>query len=962
MKSSALLLLLLPITAFAQTNAAAPAPTPTEPVAKVDTPKVTPINFAAIAASISTLTPRCVGPTTMGGRVADISVYEKDPRIFYVAAAEGGIWKTENDGITFTPLFQKEDIASLGSVTVSQKDPNLVWVGTGEPSSRNSVGYGKGVYKSVDGGTTWTKMGLDATMYVSRIVIDPKDNNTVYVGALGNLWGDSQDRGLYKTTDGGKTWKKILYVDDKTGVGDLVMDPSNNKVLLCAFWQRRRLAYDFVNGGPGSGLYKSTDGGAHWKKITKGLPPGPFGRIGLNFFKKDSNIMVATVEYRSPQGDAKVNDHEEEVDRDEMMPGFDGDRDLVQPGSEEEEMDQQAGTAAPQKPAEPAMQNKQDKAKEDTEAAKKKEAEEAKKKTKVEPDLPRGGTYLSKDKGETWIYTNSLNPRPFYFSIPRYDPNDIDRIYVPGVSLSYSEDRGKSFRVMHETVHVDHHAMWIDPNNSNHMMVGEDGGVGVTYDRGKNWRFLNNMPIGQFYTATYDMRKPYWVYGGLQDNGCWATPTQTRRGGSDYHDSYTMSGGDGFYVQVDPTDWRTVYSESQGGGMVRTDQLTGEQKFIQPRAGKGEKPYRFNWNTPIHMSPFNPRTIYAGGNMLFRSTDRGDHWQPISPDLSTNDPEKQKPGKSSPTPDIDSGAERHCTIVTISESPMKAGLIYCGTDDGNIQVTKDGGATWTNVTANVPGLPKNLWISRLVASKFAERRAFLTIDGHRSNDFHPYVFTTEDYGKTWTPISAGLADDKSVYAVQEGVKNQDLLFVGAETGLSVSTDRGKTWTKYDHKDFPNVPIYDLQIQPRDLDLIIATHGRSLWTINIAGLESASTDTLNTDAAIFKPHDLLTFSTLDSEGWDGDQNWTAKNTQPGCQIHYYFKSDLADEATMTFTDIMGVSSNEVKVGKTAGFHVYTWNGIIKGRRVQPGDYRVTMKAGGKDYTTVVHVEDSTASMN
>ncbi|MEA2551849.1 MAG: hypothetical protein QOJ65_25 [Fimbriimonadaceae bacterium] len=438
----------------------------------------------------------------MGGRIADIAVYEKEPRIYYVASASGGVWKTENDGVTFTPQFTKQNISSLGAISVSQKNPEVVWLGTGEPSSRNSVGWGNGVYKSTDGGKTWQNVGLKDTRYISRIIIDPKDNNIVYVAALGNLWGYSEDRGLYKTTDAGKTWKKVLYVDEKTGIGDLVMDPSNRNVLVAASWQRQRKAWDFLNGGPGGGMWKSTDAGRTWRKITKGLPPGPFGRIGLSFFKKDPNVMVATVEYRTPAGPDNKSENEEELET--SVPGFDGDRDIFQ--AQQDQKKQEPPQTKP--PIEPAMQNKGDQAKEDTAAAKKKEEEQAKKKIKVEPELPRGGVYISRNKGESWIYTNSLNPRPFYFSIPRYDPNDINRIYVPGVSFHYSEDQGKTFRVMHETVHVDHHALWIDPKDSNHFMVGQDGGVGVTYDRGKTWRMHNNLPVGQYYIATYDMRKP----------------------------------------------------------------------------------------------------------------------------------------------------------------------------------------------------------------------------------------------------------------------------------------------------------------------------------------------------------------------------------------------------------------------------------------------------------------------
>ncbi|MEA2551848.1 MAG: hypothetical protein QOJ65_24 [Fimbriimonadaceae bacterium] len=457
------------------------------------------------------------------------------------------------------------------------------------------------------------------------------------------------------------------------------------------------------------------------------------------------------------------------------------------------------------------------------------------------------------------------------------------------------------------------------------------------------------------------------MYGGLQDNGTWATPTQTRHLGVMFQDSYLLSGGDGFYAQVDPTDWRIVYSESQGGALVRSNQQTGQQKYIQPRASTvpGEPKgtlYRFNWNTPFQLSPFNARTIYMGGNKLFRSTDQGDHWQAVSPDLTTNDPEKLKPGKSSPTPDIDSGAERHCTIVSLCESPMKAGLIWVGTDDGQIQLTQDGGQTWTNVTANIADLPKNLWVSRVLASKFAEGRAYITVDGHRSNDFRPYTYVTEDYGKTWTSLANGLPAEDSLYVIQEGVKNQDLLFVGSETSILVSLDRGKTWTKYDNADFPTTPVYDLEIHPRDLDLIVATHGRSIWTINVSGLEQLTADSLKGDAAVYQPRDVLLLGRTDEGYWTGDQIWLANNTQPGTEIPFFIKTELRDEATITISDITGKTTDEYKVGKGAGMRIYKWNGNIRGRRAQPGDYRVTLKAGGKEYITSVHVEDVSATMN
>ncbi|MBI3721528.1 MAG: hypothetical protein HY248_03160, partial [Fimbriimonas ginsengisoli] len=481
------------------------------------------------------------------------------------------------------------------------------------------------------------------------------------------------------------------------------------------------------------------DAGKTWKRITRGLPEGDLGRIGISLFRGDPRRLVATIE------------------------------------------------------------NKKE-----------------------------GGVYLSTDEGDSWKKVNALNPRPFYFSRPCCDPSDVNRIYLAGISLHYSVDGGKTFRAIRSSVHVDYHALWVDPSDSNHILVGNDGGVGQTRDRGVTWEHLNNLPIGQFYAGTYDMRRPYWVYGGLQDNGSWAYPTQSMRGQTGFWDAMGENDSDGFHVQVDPTDWRTVYWESQGGGIERYDQAKRSGTNLR-RNVKGQN-LRFNWSTPFIISPHNPRTLYIGSNMLFKTVDRGDHWRMVSPDLTTNNPAQINLGEG-PISAVRTGAEQHCTIITISESPMRPGLLWVGTDDGLVQVSQDDGATWTNVTKSIPGLPDGLWCSRVCASRFVEGRAYATFDGHRSDDFHPYVSVTEDFGKTWSSLAAGLPQGDSLYCITEGQQNPDLLYLGSEMSLRFSFDRGKTWSKL-RTGFPTVAVHDLVVHPRDLDLIAATHGRSLWTIDV----------------------------------------------------------------------------------------------------------------------------------
>jgi photosystem II stability/assembly factor-like uncharacterized protein len=836
-------------------------------------------NDALWQSLFANLSPRSLGPTTMGGRVTDLAVYEKEPRIFYVASASGGLFKTVNGGITFTPTFDRENTISLGAAAVDQNNPDIVFVGTGEGTSRNSVAWGDGVYKTTDGGKTWTNMGLKDTKHIHKIKINPKNSNVVFVAALGHLWGPNPDRGLYKSSDGGKNWKRVLYVNDRTGASDVVIDPSNPNNMLCSMYERMRYPYNYISGGPGSGLYRSTDGGETWKKVTKGLPAkGELGRIGLDYFRKNPKIVVATIE-----------------------------------------------TSYEEKTSDSTRRNNE-----------------------------FAGTYRSTDGGESWVKTSTTNPRPFYFSIPRQDPQDENRWYVPAVSLHYSDDAGKTFRAMRTSVHVDHHAMWIDPNDNNHMIIGQDGGVGQTRDRGQTWEHLNGMAIGQFYAVAVDMRKPYYVYGGLQDNGSWGGPTQTTRGGVAFWDWFGVGGGDGFHVQVDPNDWTTVYSESQGGAVQRLD-ISGrtQGRGIQPRV-QGER-LRFNWSTPIVLSPHNSQVVYVGANKLFRSINRGDNWEAISPDLTTNDPDKLSPGKGSVTPE-NTGAEAHCTIITIGESPRKPGLIWVGTDDGLVQVTQNGGANWTNVTANIPDLPKNTWCSRVTPSRYVEGRCYATFDGHRNDDYNPYVYVTEDYGKTWKKLNAGLPVGDCAYVIKEGTKNPDLLFLGTEVSLWVSLDRGENWSRF-RTNFPTVAVHDLVIHPRDLDLVIGTHGRSIWILNVAPLEEMTKDNLDKDVVLTKPQNVYLLQARSGQqgGWDGDRVWVSPNTQPGTQIAYYLKADASGEAQISIQDASGRQIQQLNGPAKKGLNVMNWR--PRGARPAVGDYRVVLKIGDKEYVTSVRVEEA-----
>lgn len=805
----------------------------------------------------------------MGGRIADIAVYTPDPRIYYVASASGGVWKTTNAGMTYSPLFQQQSCMSLGSIAVGANNPDLVWVGSGEASSRNSCSWGDGVYKSVDGGTTWTNMGLPKSCHIGTIVIDPKKPDTVFVGALGNLWAAGGERGLYKTTDGGKTWRNVLPTDENTGVIKIVQNPKNNKELLAATWQRRRFPYNFQSGGPGSGLWKSTDGGEHWRKITKGLPNGPLGRIGMDYFQPNPREVVMTVE-RPPSGNIAEN---------------------------------QSGEAS-------------------------------------------GGVFRSHDGGESWTRVNIVNPRPFYFSIPRFDQQDMNTIWVPGVELLVSRDGGQTMRVMDNDVHSDYHAFWVNPKDPQHIICGVDGGVYVTRDKGVTWEMHDRMAIGQFYAIHFDMRKPYWVYGGLQDNGSWGIPTQTARGVIGPWDSSSLSGGDGFHVQVDPNDYRWVFSESQGGAVQRRNQATGQGGGGGPTG----KDLRFNWSTPIVLSPWNGSVVYVGSNKLHRSMNRGASWEVISPDLTTNDPAKQRVGEGSVSPESTS-AEVHCTIITIGESPREAGVLWVGTDDGNVQLSKDNGATWINVTPKPEtGLPAGTWVSRVTPSRMNAGRCYATFDNHRRGDFKPYLMKTEDYGQTWTPLQTGLAPNESCYVIKEGLQNPNLLILGTEMGMYFSLNRGETWSKF-KSNFPSVAVHDVAIHPRDQDLVVGTHGRSIWTVNISALEALTTDNLSRSAFLCPPAPAYLLGPARNSAQDVT-HFQIANSQPGTRIFFYLKSAPKTKPSVSLQTADGkavaTQEGEMKAGlQSLQFSSRGWT---------EGTYRVVLKVGDNEYTSSLKVED------
>lgn len=832
--ASCLLLSLVVFPILAQQNkskdkkdkAAGTAPTATP------TPTPTPAPAKDYTALMSSLRFREIGPATMGGRIDDIEAVVSDPRIIYAGTAAGGIFKSTNAGTSWTPIFDKEDVPTIGDLAIAPSDPSILYVGTGEANNRQSSSWGGGMYKSVDAGKTWQKIGLAETHHIARIVVHPTDPNTVYVAALGKLWGPNPERGVYKTTDGGKTWNLVLKVNEDTGATDIAIDPESPGILYAAMYQRRRTVFGFNGSGEGSALYKTNDGGATWSKITKGMPydtenaptPRPAGlletgRIAVAVYAKDSNVVYALVENEN------------------------------------------------------------------------------------------GGVYRSNDKGETWTRQSDMNnnPRPMYFSQIRIDPNNDQRLWIAGVTMQYSDDGGKTFSGnFSRAPHADTHAIWINPNNSNHLIMGNDGGVNITYDRGVTWDYANTFAIGQFYEVGADMSMPYKICGGLQDNNAWCGPSMSfNPQGITNSDWYTIGGGDGFYAQPDQNDPDIVYTESQDGGLVRRNVRTGENKSIRPREADGEKNFRFQWNSPILLSKYAPNTVYYGGNFLFKSTDRGDNWVKVSPDLTTNVERNSLPimGK---VPDKNTrsrhdGVQQFPTITTVSESPINQNILWVGTDDGNLQVTKDGGTNWKNVVEKASGVPKGTYVSRVVASKFNEGTAYATFDGHRNGDFKVYVYMTNDFGENWKSISSNLPSNNGVAnVIREHPRNPNLLFVGTEFGMYASWDKGGNWMKL-KLNLPTVPVDDILIHPRENDLILGTHGRSIWVMDdITPLEQLNETVLGSNVHLFDVRQAVMWRTWNNKPLTSDKAFYGQNPPNGAIVNFYLKSSLEDRQAVSIT--------------------------------------------------------------
>jgi photosystem II stability/assembly factor-like uncharacterized protein len=777
---------------------------------------------------------REIGPATMGGRIDDFAVVESNPNIVFVGVASGGVWKTTNNGTTWEPVFDKESVSTIGGIAIAPSDPSVVWVGTGEANNRQSSSWGDGAYKSLDAGKTWQKMGLAATHHIGRIVIHPKNSDVVYVAAQGHLWGPNAERGVYKTTDGGKTWAQVLKINADTGVSDLAMDPESPDTLYAAAYERRRTPYGFNGGGTDSAIYKTTDGGATWKKLMKGLPyenGGDTGRIGLDICRKDPNIVYALVQHE------------------------------------------------------------------------------------------KGGIYRSEDKGETWKKMSDTNPRPSYYSQVRVDPNNDLRIWVLGAPMYYSEDGGKTFSTQRvKSIHGDFHAMWIDPKDSNHIITGSDGGIHWSYDNGKTWDFINTIAIGQFYEVGLDNQRPYNICGGLQDNGSWCGPSNSlTREGITNEDWQVVHGGDGFYAQIDPVEPWIVYSEAQDGHIHRRDLRTGQQHSIRPEGKPGEPHYRFQWNSPVVISAHDHKTIYYGGNYLFKSTDRGDTWTRLGGDLTTG-VDRNKLQIFGKTPDKNTlsrhdGAQEYPTITTLTESPLTPNVLWAGTDDGNLQVTRDGGKSWKNVASRAPGVPKGTYVSRVVASKYAEGTAYASFDGHRSDDYNIYIFVTTDYGENWKAIRNGIADSAgSVHVVREHPRNQNLLFAGTEFGLWISWDRGANWRAFKNN-FPTVPVDDIEIQARENDLVLGTHGRSIWIFDdLTPVEKMDAGVAGSDITFFAPRPATTWHLRNRRWSAGQKKFTGKDPLYGAILNYYLKEAVPAEVPKTGKDDKDKTSSSEKAGE------------------------------------------------
>ena len=848
--------------------------------------------------AFSRLEYRSIGPAIMGGRVSDVEGVPGDANVVYVASASGGLWKTTNGGVTWKPIFERQGTLSLGDIALAPSNPDVVWVGTGESNVRNSVSFGDGVYKSTDGGKTWQHMGLKDTERISAIAIHPQNPDIVYIGALGHAFGPNEERGVFMTTDGGKTWTRTLYIDNQHGVADLEIDPTNPNILYAGMWSFERKPWTHRSGSEKGGVYKSIDGGRTWNKLTNGLPK-LMGRIGIRVAPSNPNVVYAIVEAKD------------------------------------------------------------------------------------------GTLYRSDDRGETFKLMSKntdIVSRGFYYTRVRVDPTNENHIFAVASTLFTSVDGGRTFRSITGRTHIDYHALWLDPKNPKRMWHGQDGGVAVTMDGGESWEAVYNIPLGQFYQIHADNRLPFYnVMGGLQDNGSWVGPSRTREPAGIMNDDWRMvSFGDGFYVINNPDNPDQYLSESQGANMVWTDMTTREQQLVNPWGrGSGGGPaagqkYRFNWNSPIVFSPHEKTTVYLAGNVVFKTPDFGKTWQQISPDLTTNDPEKLKDA-GGPIAIENSTAEYHATIITIAESPVQKGQIWAGTDDGNLQLTTDSGKNWANLIKNLTGVGANSPVSHVEPSRTNASTAYVSFDRHMFDDFRPYIFKTADTGKSWTSIAGNLPAKAYVQVVREDPKNTNLLYAGTELGLFASYTGGKEWFPLNLKNLPNVAVHDILVHPRENDLILATHGRSIWIFDDASvIQQMTPQIMSNNAYLFPMRPALRYTSRFTRYGSGDKVFAGPNPPAGALITYYLKDKLDEKAIIKLQifDRDGKLVQDVeRPSREKGLNRVSWNlrlggpevrrppteeqlaffGGARGPQVLPGTYTVKLTVNNKTFEERVEVK-------
>lgn len=951
---------------------------------------------------------RSVGPTPMGGRIVDIAVNPNHDHHILIASAAGGLWETKNNGTTWQNIFNSEGSISIGDIAIDPQTPSTIWVGTGEANNQRSSIQGDGIYKSTDGGKTWQHKGLRDSYHIGRVVVDPTDSNTVFVAVPGHLYTENEERGLYKTTDGGETWNKVLYISPGVGVIDVIVHPTNPQIVLAASYERLRRAWHLDESGPGSAIHRSEDGGQTWIRVESGLPNGEIGRIGLTYFQGDPQIMFATVANMNvrvpattePGGERgprnRGENREEAANTDEAntegTPPAD-DAIATRFGFQLRPQNDHWIVAALRNgsvAAQAGVQNgdrlisvggtsgweaeslrsylRQIQAGDRIQWVLRRGEQEITvtltAPRSAQPQEIGGEIYRSADAGLTWSKTNRQpvggNP-PYYYGQIAVDTENADRVYVLSVPVHVSDDGGKTFnQTGARSVHVDHHAIWINPRNSRHVLLGNDGGIHVSYDRCETWDHIANLPLTQFYAITADQQRPYHVYGGLQDNGTWGGPSEGQ-GGVSADQWYSVGGGDGFYIQVDPRDHNILYAESQFGAVFRLNRATGQRKSIRPRQSEPSPgpTDRYNWNSPILLSKHNPNTIYFGGNKLFMSYNQGDDWIVLSPDLTTADPAKLI------------GNVPHCTITTIAESPVDPNWLMVGTDDGRVHVTRDRGKQWTDVSNGFPVQPTSWWCSRVEFSHTDKATAYVSFTGYREDDFRPFVFQTTDAGQTWKSISGNLPNE-CINVVKQDPRRAQTLYVGTDKSCFVSTNGGQSWNRL--AGFGTLPVHDLLIHSRERDLIIGTHGRGIWIMDdVTPLQETSDKIDQQSGHLFTVRDWEQSRLPQGGSYSGDRHRNTPNSTPGAILWYQLNpASQGKDIDLLIEDMEGNEVAKLPVQKEIGWHRATFpaaaapggpgpgrgrRGAPGGRAVGPGIYRAVLLIGDDYFEQVFQIRRS-----